>query len=150
MSAGKRKLEAKRKAAREITRLPNGRFPPRNDRRYTEEQIAEAIKKNKGLLYAAADSLDMSHTAISLRIKASEWLQEIVKDAKQIRIDIAESKLMELHEEKNVASLIFFLKTMGRSRGYDESAKPEISPETEKLALAVLQQMSALQKKKED
>ena len=47
-------------------------------------------------------------------------LKEVLSDAREDALDLAESKLMEAIRNGNLTAIIFFLKTRGKSRGYSE------------------------------
>lgn len=70
-----------------------------------------------------------------------EWLAtdpeyaKAVKDLDDIAIDFAESALRQQMAEGSTPATIFFLKTKGRKRGYDERATLELSADTVKTLL---------------
>ena len=51
---------------------------------------------------------------------ATRPLKEVLSDAREDALDLAESKLMEAIRNGNLTAIIFFLKTRGKSRGYSE------------------------------
>ncbi len=86
-----------------------------------EEEVAEALKAFKGLQWLAAEALDVTQARVSQMITASPMLQELRDSLLERRIDVAEYNLSELNEEKDLGSIIWFLKTRGKHRGYIET-----------------------------
>ena len=99
---------------------------------YTDERIAKALLEAQGLQYIAADMLGINYRHMSERINKSEYLKEIRSFAKEKRLDEAEKNLQELVKEKNSTSILFTLKTIGKSRGYEETTKIEMPAHIER------------------
>lgn len=93
--------------------------------------------QKKAMLQALQSSLGVVSTACKnvgiARQTHYEWMKEdidyasSVKDLENVTLDFAESKLHELIFEGNVASVIFFLKTKGKVRGYIERSEIDLS-----------------------
>ncbi|MCC5805571.1 MAG: hypothetical protein JJU00_04500 [Opitutales bacterium] len=98
-------------------------------KRIATKRIAEALRANGGLIAPAADALRCARSTIHRRIAEKSALAEILEDAREETLDLAESALLRKIEEGDTASIIFFLKTRGRGRGY--GATPEIAVHTE-------------------
>jgi len=92
-------------------------------RRFTEQQIAEAVEKAGGILTSAARKLGCAPGTIYDYLKRFPALGDVVTDAREGTLDLAESKLIEQIKKDNLTAIIFFLKTQGRSRGYSD--RPE-------------------------
>lgn len=86
----------------------------------TDEQIAHALRLQRGNISAAAEALGVARSTIHRRINTNPELDAICTDARENLIDVAENALLKLINEGNVAAVIFALKTQGRSRGYSE------------------------------
>lgn len=112
---------------------------------YTDEQIAKALIANRGLQYLAADALGMNYSHLSVRIGESEYLKNIKVQCVQKRLDVAEKGLSELTEEKELGAICFFLKTIGKSRGYVESNHITVDPQTLKQHQQLMDQLQATQ-----
>jgi predicted transcriptional regulator len=114
-----------------------------------EELIAKALIANKGLVTYAANALGVSNSAISQRVTASPFLQEVKRQCIERRLDIAEKNLTELTEEKDLGALCFTLKTIGKHRGYTEHvANDQTSEETNSKLDKLFDQMDKMQEKK--
>lgn len=93
--------------------------------------------QKKAMIQAMASCLGIISTACKnvgiSRQTHYEWMREDldyakdVKDVENITLDFAESKLHELIFEGNVASVIFFLKTKGKLRGYIERSEVDVN-----------------------
>lgn len=87
---------------------------------FTPVQIIAALKGSKGFMSQAARSLGCTVTTIcKYRDKYPEIKQAIDEEMEE-RIDKTETKLLQAIDEGNITAIIFFLKTMGKKRGYIE------------------------------
>lgn len=86
----------------------------------TVEQIADALRKKAGNVTEAAKALNVTRQALHYHIANDESLQQIVIDARESLVDVAESALLKSVRRGNTAAIIFALKTQGKSRGYVE------------------------------
>ena len=97
--------------------------------KYTMTKIAEALANNHGLVTVAARSLGCSRKTIYRAIEDSPTVRKALDEAREVSIDFAESALMKNIENGDTTSIIFFLKTVGKSRGYVEKKQFEHSGE---------------------
>lgn len=88
--------------------------------RLTDAQIAAGLRAQRGNISATAEALGVDRRTIYRRVTDNAELEAIWKEARESLIDVAESALLKLINEGNVAAIIFALKTQGRSRGYSE------------------------------
>lgn len=96
------------------------------------------LEKSLGIVKTAREELGIS------RRKYERWLQEdeefasAVHDIIEDQIDLVEDRLIKRIKEGDTASIIFYLKTKGKKRGYSEKAAPEpkkeVSPEVVAMA----------------
>lgn len=86
----------------------------------TNEQIADALKKKAGNISAAATALKVTRQTLHNHIKDDADLQQIVTDAREAMVDVAESEALKQIKLGNTAMIIYTLKTQGKSRGYIE------------------------------
>lgn len=98
-------------------------------KRISTKRIASALRANGGLIAPAADALRCARSTIHRRVAEEPGLAEVLEDAREETLDVAESALLRKIDDGDTASIIFFLKTRGRSRGY--GATPEIAVHTE-------------------
>ena len=86
----------------------------------TEEIIVQALESNGGLIAATARTINRTPDGLRKRIGRSEYLQEKLKDIREANVDFAESQLMGLIKKGQPSAIIFFLKCLGKDRGYVE------------------------------
>lgn len=102
----------------------------------SDRDILNAMVSVGGSGRAASNYLGIPHRSLLNRIKKNMWLQEQLEVITEDRLDFAESKLLQLIGEGNPHAIMFFLKTIGKDRGYTEQ-KPEIAVNTN-VAVAVV------------
>jgi hypothetical protein len=88
--------------------------------RYTVEQVENALSRTSGNIAAAARELGASRSTIYRFIEGSPTLQQVLVDAREELVDIAESALRREVLNGNITAIIFTLKTQGKARGYVE------------------------------
>ena len=93
----------------------------------SESQIIEALKANAGFITGAAKMLNVTYHAIYDRIQRSEYLKNNYQEIQESHLDLAESKLLQNIKGGNLGAICFFLKCRGKSRGYIETSKHELS-----------------------
>jgi predicted transcriptional regulator len=93
----------------------------------TEKQLAEAIRVKGGVITSVAKELGISFQAVYKRINNSKKLQEVLEEARESLLDMAESALFRQIQSGNMTAICFFLKTQGKHRGYVERQESEVS-----------------------
>lgn len=83
-------------------------------------EIEPVLRDTHGNIAAVARQFGVSRGTIWNRIKESPALQAVLKDARESMIDNVESCLYKNALDGDTASIIFFLKTQGKLRGYGE------------------------------
>ena len=86
----------------------------------TDKDIVDALRDGMGIVTQAARKLKMQRTYIHKRIRDSPELKEALEDIREENIDLAESKLFEMIQKGDKIAIIFFLKCMGKKRGWVE------------------------------
>ena len=87
--------------------------------RYTVEQVAEALRLSAGILSAAGEKLGCSGQCVANYISRYPKLAEVAREAQEATLDLAESGLVSLIRERHPTSILFYLRTKGRHRGYN-------------------------------
>lgn len=95
-------------------------------RRYTADEVVAALKETQGLAALAADRLGCTAMTIYNYRDRYASVRAALAHNKERRVDIAEGQLWKLIQEKNVAAVIFYLKTQGRRRGYADNTQGSI------------------------
>ena len=91
-----------------------------NTYRLTEAQAIEAIEAAQGFISVAAEKMNITRSALYLRISKSPKLKQVIEDINEKSLDLSESKLRKLINEENLTAIIFHLKCKGKQRGYVE------------------------------
>ena len=88
--------------------------------RYTAEQVAAALVAYKGMTFTAAKALGCSSATVLNYIKRYPSLAQVLHDVRGAALDLAESQLLAAVERGEGWAVQFFLKTVGKARGYVE------------------------------
>jgi len=89
-------------------------------RQQTAERIITALKETRGLLTMAARHAGVSYTTVKRYAAEFPSVKEAVQEAKESMLDMAEGKLYTKISDGDITSIIFYLKTQGKGRGYIE------------------------------
>ena len=91
------------------------------------KEIIEALDRFGGIIAPAARSLGVNRKTVYYWINHSKQLQEALADIREKQKDFAESKLLQNIQGNDTKSIIFYLKTQGKDRGYVEKQENELS-----------------------
>lgn len=91
------------------------------------ERIAEVYRKKACNITATCAALNISRRTFYNKKEKSKKFQELLSEADESMLDFAESKLMEHINNNDITSLIFFLKTKGKKRGYVERTEHDVN-----------------------
>ena len=103
---------------------------------YSEKHFLTAIEGSKGFISTIADNMGCAFTTVYQWQKKSKAVKDAIEDERIRGLDFAEGQLFTLMKEKNVAAVIFYLKTQGKGRGYVEKQELDFTqmiPETVNL-----------------
>ena len=87
--------------------------------RHDPETVIRAIRQTHGLLAPAAELLGYDRRTLYAYVKRHQ-LESVIEDAREEALDFAEHYLWQQIEQGNLTAIIFFLKCLGKSRGYVE------------------------------
>lgn len=90
------------------------------NKRFTDEEIIQALHDSYGIMTQAANRLGCSDKTIQRAVQANPDVAMAREDARKQIVDLAEHQLIGQIREGNIAAILFTLKTLGRSRGYSE------------------------------
>jgi len=86
---------------------------------FQKSEIKKAITGSGGIMSTIAKRLKCDwHTAD--KYVRENGLIEMVQAEKEALLDLAESKLIQNIQEQDTTSILFYLKTQGKKRGYVE------------------------------
>lgn len=89
-------------------------------KRPSNKVLVDIYKKKGCNVSAMCIAIGCTRASFYKWIKKDLNLEEMINEANESIIDFAESKLIEHISNGDVTSLIFFLKTKGKKRGYVE------------------------------
>jgi len=89
-------------------------------KKYTTEEIAEALEKYNGYVYLAADHLGCTPKTIYRRLETVGSLVEKLESIRGKELDVTEMALHRAIMEGESWAVQFKLKTQGKHRGYVE------------------------------
>jgi predicted transcriptional regulator len=92
----------------------------------TITQIEDALEATGGFVSYAAKKLGISQSALSHRIRKSERLQKKREEIQYALLDLTESKLITKIKNEDLGAICFYLKCLGKKRGYIEKANPDV------------------------
>ena len=90
-------------------------------------QLIENLRICKGIVANACEVVGVSRGTFYNWCKEDEEFKAQVDEINEATIDFVESKLLENIKKGEVTSIIFYLKTKGRNRGYQERAEIDIN-----------------------
>ena len=86
-----------------------------------KEKVLEALKETQGLIYHACKKAgNISRSTYYRYVKEDEEFAKAVEDIKEAQIDYVEGQLIKNISDGKETSIIFYLKSKARDRGYAE------------------------------
>ena len=95
--------------------------------RYTTQQIIDALKESKGMVYVAARRLNCDPTTVYNYAKRYATVQAAIESERGHFVDTAELALNRAVLAGEGWAVCFALKTLGKERGYVERRQIEHS-----------------------
>lgn len=95
-----------------------------------KKAMLEALEKSLGVVTSACKLTGIPRRTFYNWLEADPKFAAVVADMGEIALDFAESKLHKNIGDGKEASIIFYLKTKGKHRGYIERAELSLSEQT--------------------
>lgn len=95
----------------------------------TASRIIKAIMESTGFLTVAAQRAGVTYRTVWRYANDYPSVRQAVLESKEAMLDLAENRLLENIKKGDNTSIIFYLKTQGKARGYIE--KTEIMAATD-------------------
>ena len=108
------------------------RKPP-NKTLHNKKRLIEALESSLGIVTTACKKAGVSRFTYYDYYKKDEKFRTEVDSIKEVTLDFVESMLLENIKKKEQASIIFYLKTKGKSRGYTEKQEIVINEPKDKV-----------------
>lgn len=86
----------------------------------TAERMIAALEKAHGFVSAACTALGCSRKQFYARLKCLPTVQEAMVEIREKRTDFVESQLLQNIKAGKEVSILFYLKTQAKDRGYIE------------------------------
>ena len=86
----------------------------------TTKQVIEAIESARGLVSLAAERLGITRQALEYWIREKPEVKLALDNARARQLDVVEARLFQAINDGEMAAIIFYLKTIGKNRGYVE------------------------------
>ncbi len=87
-------------------------------KKYTVDQVAEALRKGDGILSVAAEILGCHRNTIYNYLEDDPELKDLLEECRETLVDEAEKILLKKVKEGDIRCVMFVLRTLGRHRGY--------------------------------
>ena len=90
-----------------------------------KDNFLKALKNNLGNISQACKSSKISRQTYYRWVDDDVEFEEQCKNVEESLLDLAENRLLEKIDKYDTTSIIFFLKTKGKKRGYIEKQEVE-------------------------
>lgn len=108
------------------------------DTKDSKKKMLEALEYNLGIVSTSCASADVSRATHYRWLKEDQDYKAYVQDIQETAIDFVESQLYEKIKDKDTASIIFYLKSKAKHRGYVERQQIEVG-ETKEFTVKVIE-----------
>lgn len=108
------------------------------DTQDSKKKMLEALEYNLGIVSTSCVNADVSRATHYRWLTEDEEYKAYVKEIQEAAIDFVESKLYEKIKDKDTASIIFYLKSKAKHRGYVERQQIEVG-ETKEFTVKVIE-----------
>ena len=92
-----------------------------------KKQLIEALEKSLGVVTTACKKVGCNRSTFYEYFNDDELFRKQVNDIENIALDFAESQLYKKISEGDTTSIIFYLKTKAKKRGYVEKTETDIN-----------------------
>jgi len=97
-----------------------------NKMKHNKNALIDALRKNMGIVSKACSVVGIGRTTFYRYMNEDPEFKKEVESIGEECIDFAESKLLENIDNNDTTSIIFYLKTKGRKRGYIDKQQIEV------------------------
>jgi transposase-like protein len=104
-------------------------------KRYKKTDLFKAIENSGGNISLIARRLGCLRSTVYKYLDRYPDLGIQIEQEREAMLDMAENELLRQIKDGNTTAVIFYLKTQGRSRGYDERMRVEHSWKREVVQL---------------
>jgi hypothetical protein len=105
---------------------------------HNKKEILEALEKTLGNVTSACKMVGIGRTTFYDWMNNDEEFKKEVDDIQNVTLDYVEGKLINQIRQDNVTSIIFYLKTKGKGRGYVERQEIQTDGFPNKIQVEVI------------
>lgn len=102
-------------------------MPKLKHRKVSQERFLEALQGTMGIQTVIARKLGVNRSTVISYLANDPVLQEAFQQEKESALDLAESKLLQGINEGDPECIRFYLRTVGKNRGYSERVENQLS-----------------------
>ena len=97
-----------------------------NKIQHNKKLLLKALEKSMGIVTNACKITEFDRSTFYKYYNEDQQFADDVDNVQDYVLDFAESKLLENIKDKKETSIIFYLKTKGRKRGYIEKTEVDL------------------------
>lgn len=102
--------------------MMSGANQPGRPKRFTAQEMADALRAVAGIQAAAARALHCDVSTVKRYVREYPTVKEALEEARDGIVDLAESQLLIKLREGHWPAIKFVLQTIGRDRGWNPDA----------------------------
>lgn len=91
-----------------------------------KKYFLKALSKAYGIIAPACNAVGISRNTYYRWYHGDKEFREKADEISETQVDFVESKLMQMIESSDASSIIFYLKTKGKHRGYSDKAQQTV------------------------
>jgi len=103
---------------------------------HNKKQLLKALEESMGIVTNACKRVKLDRSTFYRYYNEDEQFASDVDSMQEYVLDFAENKLLQNIQDKKETSIIFYLKTKGKKRGYIEKQEIDHQSNGEKLSIA--------------
>jgi hypothetical protein len=86
---------------------------------FTEQEIASALRANRGIRAHAAKALGTDRAVVQMRVDRSPYLQSVIRDIEETTLDMVDSNIGKALEQGDMTTTRWYAELKGgATRGY--------------------------------
>jgi transposase-like protein len=94
-------------------------------KRYTKQQVLEAIVQSRGIVSHVARRLGCAWSTARIYIDKWEETKQALENEREVLLDDLECKLLEMATAGDLGAIKWYLSHMGRHRGWGDDEAPQ-------------------------
>ena len=121
-----------------------------NKIQHNKKKLIEALEKSLGIVSSACKIVEIDRSTFYKYYNEDKEFKKDVDSINDVALDFAESKLLENIKDKKETSIIFYLKTKGKKRGYIERTETDITSKGNEVGITPINFIDFENKNKQD